>query len=427
MGSKDKGGTRGFDCFRWANLIALPAAFLGLTSFITVAIFGFGKSQNSWMTDFYWYVAGGECFENGSDMYSHSCVGPILERLGWTGTLAGLSYPPQFGPIALLTALPPLVVSSWIFFGLCVAASCALVAITVRVERQTRDTMGLPVSHLWAVMLVFGSSGVWGAVWIGQVSLLLAPLYWFAFSALRLNRQILAGVLLALISVKPQLAVLPFLWVMLHGRFGALATAASCALAMSFLAFKVIGPVGAVNGWIEGVATYQSYPVNALGSNTIMGFPSLMAVAGVTVPVWFATALGAIAVVLLRMRSQVDPFSPVALAAILSIQMLVFSRPVDMPLLAPALALLWPTDQSRPAHYVLFAWAVAMFCFPQQLVTKGIPLDVAGHFRTLLLVILAIIFIGASVRGRPRLGRNKALSQASLDTGVPRKSIRQRG
>lgn len=395
--------------FRVANAFAPFAALGGTFSFVAVVIFGFGKGE-SWMTDFYWYYAGGVCFQNGSNMYDVGCFGPILQKLTGIQALAGLPYPPHFAPFAVGIAFPSISLSSHLFFSASIIISFAMAFVVVETERKVRarEMDDVPLSHLWALLIVLGSSGVWGAVWLGQISLLIALLVWIAFRQIHLGNTVAAGVLLAIISVKPQMASLLFLWVLLHGRFRVLIVAAVVAALMSSYVFVEMGIVPAINGWLSALATYQQYPMNALGGETIMGLPSLLALYGIAIPLPLATAIGALALCYLRFRSKVPPFSPIALSTILLVQMMVFSRPVDTILIAPAFALFWPSERSHPYHLIFFLFTIAMFCFPQQLVMRMFPFPEASHFRTLLITVLTILFGRQMLLGAIRFEFRKA-------------------
>lgn len=390
--------------FRWANSFGAIAAVAGLLAFVAVTWFGFGKEVGSWGGDFTWYFAGGKCFLAGSNMYAVECVGPIVtERHGYS-LLAGLSYPPHFAPFTLLTALLPIFHASVIFYIVNVFASLFMAWIVSKTAARIFEDGGknVQLNHGWALLLVMGSTGIWATVWLGQVTVLIAICFWVAFRQIQLGKELVPAILLALASVKPQIAALVFLWVLLHGRYRILALAALTAAVLSINAFVQMGVIPALEGWIEGVTTYQSYPVNQLGNNSIMGIPSFLAILGIDLPIWAGLAMGVAFVIFLRVKSSIDPFSLMALSTILLVQMVVFSRPTDLILIAPVFALFWPSNRSSAFNVILFLTAVAVYCFPQQLVVKALPHAAAGHFRTLLLVAMLIAFVRQMLQGFER-------------------------
>lgn len=404
--------------FGLVNSIAPFAAAAGILSFVAVTWFGVGKVAVSWACDFAWYFAGGRCFLTGSNMYAIECVGPMVTKVHGYSALAGLSYPPHFGPIAALVALLPIFYAKYVFFIANILASLAIVLILSNtVTRVFKDREQEMLSHKWALLLVMGSSGLWAAVWIGQIAVFIAVCLWVAFRELELGHDFMAAILLALASVKPQMAALVFLWLLLHGQFKTLFFASVVAGLLSLYTFTQMGVMPAIDGWLKGVTTYQNYPVNQLGNDTIMGLPSFLALIGIEIPLWIAMLFGAAIILALRIKSSVPPFSPMALSTILLVQMMIFSRFYDMILIAPVFALFWPSNRSDATKLIIFLGAIAIYCFPQQLVVKALPFAAAGHFRTLLLVALLIAFVRQMLLGFERFDDQAAKQpSASVQT-----------
>ncbi|AXV17699.1 hypothetical protein CYG48_17920 (plasmid) [Neorhizobium sp. SOG26] len=389
--------------FSIADALSPLAALLGISSFIGVAVIGFGKS-GSWMSDFNWYYAGGTCLLSGGNMYDLECFGPLIKELSGVEALAGLPYPPHFAPFAAVVAIPSLSVSSILFVFINIAVSMALAFVVVETERRVcgSDSRDVGLNHFWAIALVLGSSGVWGVVWLGQISLLIALFVWVAFRFLDRCNTVLAGVLLAIVSVKPQMAALLFFWLLLHGQWKVLAVAAAAAGFLSAYAFAKVGLAPSITGWITALAAYQHYPENMLGSGTIMGLPSLVALYGVDIPLPVATAIGALALVYLRVFSKASPFAPMALGTILLVQMMVFSRPIDIAFILPVFALFWPSRHSHPIQLLFFVVMMALICFPQQVVARAFPFPEASHFRTLPVAVLTVLFFRQMLLGASR-------------------------
>ena len=387
--------------FYWMNFFAPLAAVVGIISFAAVTWFGVGKEVGSWAGDFTWYYAGGECFLSGSNMYALECVGPIVTDRHGYALIAGLSYPPHFAPFTLPIATLPYFASSYLFYIANIVACLSMVLIVsktvTRVHIVQRELVSL--SRQWALLLVLGSTGIWAAVWLGQLTVFVAICLWMAFRQIEIGNEFAAAFLLALASVKPQISVFVFLWLLLHSRYKVLALSAAVAGLLSLYAFFTMGFLPAIEGWLNGMATYQNYPVNQLGNNSILGIPSFLALWGVHIPIWLGLMIGASLVAALRWKSTIEPFGPLALGTILLIQMTIFSRPTDLIMIAPAFALFWPTERSSAFRIIVFVAAVALYCFPQQVVTKLIPFPEAAHFRTLLLTILGLAFVRQMLRG----------------------------
>lgn len=401
--------------FRIADRGSWLFAIGGFASLIAVGVLGVGKPASNWMSDFYWYFAGGKCFLLGSHMYDVACVRGQLAGLTEIVPVAGLAYPPHFAPLALVFGALPLSTSIAVFTTLGVLAALAMALLATNIDSEPADR-ARPMKHGLLAAIILANSGIWAVLWLGQITLILSFCLWAGFLAVDRDRPLLGGVLLALVSVKPQIALLAFVWLVLNGRVKVLSVAAATALVLSIYAFAVIGPVAAVKGWLTGMATYQDYSVNKLGEISVDGIPSILALFGINVPIAIATAIGVFAVVVLRFTNRSPPFSALVLATLIAIQMLIFSRPIDTLLFAPAFAVFWPRTDWRSTDMLLFAAAVALFCIPQIMVTSIIPFEIAQHFRTLFFVAVAIMLYRQAMRGGQRVKSGHPTPLQSLPT-----------
>lgn len=384
-----------------APLAAISAAFI----FFAIAILGYTKDPSNWMGDFNWYYAGGYCFAAGRDMYDLTCFGPVLRRLNGFQALAGVAYPPHFGIITRLVAAPEYETSLTLYASLNLTVLIGLLLFTIRLIRENREIhkVGSTLCSYWAIVLILGSSGTWAAIWLGQLTPFLALSAWMAFRSLDERQDVLAGILLAILSFKPQLAALVFLWVLLNGRITALLWAAVIAGALSAYTFIQMGILQAMEGWYRGMVSYQDYGINRLGDPSVMGLPSLLSQLGINVTVPVATAIGAMVLVFLRMTSKRPPFSPFALATILLIQMCVFSRQYDTLLIAPAFALFWPNERSSVTQICFFFFGLIVFCMPQRPLMEISSFPIIAHFRTCLIVAMVVVLIRNGWISAPKL------------------------
>ncbi len=399
--------------FRIADRGSWLYALGGVAALLVIGVLGVGKPASNWMSDFYWYYAGGKCFVLGTNMYDVACVRGQLAGLTEIVPIAGLAYPPHFAPFALIFGALPLNASIVLFTALGLIAAAGLIWLTTRINRDTAtpSTGARAMQPGMIVAIILANSGIYTVLWLGQVTLILAFFLWAGFFAIDQNRPVLGGVLLALVSFKPQISLLVFVWLVLTAQVKVLGAASVTALLLSSYAFVVTGPTAAVRGWLTGMATYQDYSVNKLGEISVDGIPSILALYGLTVPIAMATAIGILAVVALRFTNRSPTFSALVLSTLIAIQMLVFSRPIDTLLFAPAFVVFWPRADWRWSDMLLFGIAAFLFCVPQSFMTAAIPFEIAGHFRTLFFVPVAIILFRQAMRG----GRHIAVKSAHMD------------
>jgi len=389
------GSSAGRRALALANWLAWPVAIAGVLAFVLVAVAGLSKRPDQWMGDFYWYVAGGDCLWRGQSMYAVACFGPALARLTPVVAHSGLSYPPHFAGVALALAAVPLGVAIAFTNILNAAFAAGMVAQLARVARVARrsraGTEGAPMlSRLWAVPIVLANAGLWSLYWLGQYSLLAALAVWLAFGRIEHGRDISAGVLLALASAKPQMAVLALFWVVLQGRVRVLASAAIAGVVLALPALLQDGAAGAIHGWARAMAGYQSYAVNALDGDSILGLPGLASHFGWTIPLWAALAAGAALLMIMRMTVTGARFSPQIVAAIVIIQLLVYGHAGDAIILAPAFGLLWPDARASAAQLLSFFVAAILYCVPLPgFVLAWMPLLGTGGVRTIVILAVA--------------------------------------
>ncbi len=126
-----------------------------------------------------------------------------------------------------------------------------------------------PPLHILAaiVILTLGSLPVIQAIKLQQLTLLVAALLAGCFAALASGYFVLAGILLALATIKPQLALLPVLWLMAwsfarwHERWRLLAAFSAAILALLAGAQYVLP--GWIGRFIIGLRNYHAYTHNA--------------------------------------------------------------------------------------------------------------------------------------------------------------------
>lgn len=383
-----------------ANRASVPAAVLGTVAFVAVVVFGFGKVPGSWMYDFDWFYSAGHCLHSGLSQYDGPCMRRELAGLV-DRKVGGLAYPPNFATVAYLIALGPRVVSAAVFYVLGIVATVALAAAAVRIARRDGVVLhgGLPLASGWLIAIVFGASPVWAAVWMGQFTLLFAVLVWGGIYAAYSERPVLAGLMLGLAAIKPQLVIFVFFWLLLERRWLVVMVAGAVGVAMAAPLFAEFGLAQSFADWSMALKIYGQDQYNVLGSDQVMGIPSLIAAAGfVPPPVWLATLIGLGATAALWIFARAPRPLALTVTFLIVLQMLVFSRQYDFPMLIPALGLIAVTSASGLRHVLFFGIASLLFVLPLQFATAATDFTVLHHFRTALLLGMAVFVVAMLIR-----------------------------
>jgi uncharacterized protein (TIGR03663 family) len=167
---------------------------------------------------------------------AHKEVESIGRGVGGTGVLAYFNPPFVAAAFAPLSALP--IETAAVVIGIVGTALAA--AATFALQRL----LGLE-DRLRRLLLWLGFFSLGSVPWVvlhGQLSMLLL-LGWLSFIVLQMKgREKLSGVALALLLVKPQMAILPLALLLWKRRWWALATFATAAWVLAMVSLAVSGP-----------------------------------------------------------------------------------------------------------------------------------------------------------------------------------------
>lgn len=156
-----------------------------------------------WDKDWYcFYSAGGTYLSAGA---REAYVGHCNENYFWM-------YPPyMFYPYALASWLPPLAVYLTVIVEIWVATICSLRLIARSFSPQVSTEM--------ITMFILGSGGLLATLVVGQHSALLLLGVAGGTWALHRDRDILAGLFLGLLGIKPNWAVVFIVWLLVSRRW----------------------------------------------------------------------------------------------------------------------------------------------------------------------------------------------------------------
>ncbi len=353
--------------------------------------------------DLSYFIVAGQLWLEGTDPYDPAAFAAHHARFVGRETGEAMHGPPQFIPLAILLALPDYdTAKRFLTLGNTVAAF-ALPALAIGMARSLRPLRPAASSLATWTLLPAGIlllNGVYRQIVLGQVTLLVAVALLGGWLLTHRGRPILGGILLGLSTVKPQYALLPLLWLLLDRRWPVLAAALATALGLGLTQ----GLPAAVAGWLAGVRHYDTMPYNALGYGMIMGLPSTLASLGLPMPTAPALSVVAIAGVLAA-RFTLPRLHPVAtLGLLLGIQLvLAYGKYLELPLLAPALAVLWWRHAHDPRRVAVAAALLLPLWLPERVYIATGHFDQLGHLRMLPILVGAILFLPAALQTQPPL------------------------
>jgi len=413
----------------WARgvpLARLATAALGLAvaALLLFGVLGLGRGGGLGprLNDFMYIYAAGECWIDGSSPYDPATFSRAVAPLPGSRYTTPSGYPPIAAPLLMGLAGAGFETGRIAILALNLLAAALLSLLAVRLveppgdaERDGDDRSKL----LLLAAVILGSPFVAHVVYMGQLSLLGAAALIGAWYSNDRQRPVLAGVLLGLACLKPQFALLPLLWLLLHRRFTLLVSAGFTCLLLGAWPMYVLGPFEAYHQWLDALGTYQAIPVNTLGFRHVAGLPSLLASAGVPMP--RPTLLTGVGVACLfgLWRARHHFTSCEILAGMSVIQLgLVYGHDYDYVYLAPLAAALCGYLLSVP-HSWRWVGAMTLALYIPQRLVRVADVPILNHWRTLVILAMATLLLQHAARRR----KTEERVPRSTDTGLEQPSV----
>ena len=190
---------------------------------------------------------------------------------------------------------------TWLNYEAALALTCgilaALIALSVPCWMRTVGWRPPPAVVAWAVLIVLLSPVATRGLHLVQVGVLVGFLLAVAALAVARDHLFLGGVLLAVASIKPQLALLPTAWFLLWSLSGLrrrwrLLLGLGCTLTVLIAASAVLVPQW-IPHFLDGLAAYRHYTGVPSAFDAVFGrpwsaVPTLLAFIALTVFAWKA-------------------------------------------------------------------------------------------------------------------------------------------
>jgi hypothetical protein len=220
-----------------------------------------------------------------------------------------------------------------------------------------------------------------------------------AIDLLRKHQDLVAGLLLGLVAVKPQLIFLAVIALVIHQRWRVLAGCAATVAAIGSISILMVGPACSVE-WLGSATKLGEFQIG-------IGLPGTLArLMGSTAAAEVAFVLLAViaVAVLIRIRRRVGTPDFVAIAIALAVVIGLHTLAYDVLFLAP---LGMAVARSRPWPVVAAGWA---FTLAQLIYPVGAAPVLATELVPFVAVVLAVIFV-------VRNGTPSAENQQRITTG----------
>ena len=368
----------------WARPLALAIGLTALTAFGMLGVARHGV----WAMDMAVFQAAGRSWLAGESPYDRASLDRHFPRD--QPYLPAFASPPVAAPFYMGLALFSEGAAMRLIHVLDLLAVALLGWLTARMAWEPVAPSLLPASRnvIWYFPALFAfSTFTVQTLWLGQVSLLGATALQAVWYLDRKGHAVLGGLCLALASIKPQLMMLPLIWLLLERRWRMVFVSGVVAGLLMAYPLLLNGPVTEMRAWLAAVQNYKTHEPNLLGSCFVVGIPSLVAAAGG--PALDLTLMGmALTAVLWWYRHRICEDDVPAFLALITLA-IVYGHDLDFVYLAPLAVSLTLHLRGRPRAGLVVAALLALFFIPSRLICQfGHP--IIDQWRTLI----ALFFLG---------------------------------
>ncbi|MEC4805247.1 MAG: glycosyltransferase family 87 protein [Jaaginema sp. PMC 1079.18] len=380
---------------RAIRLVFVIAACLALLSFGIVGIGRDGGLFQSGSDMKFMYFAG-RTWLQGLNAYNPEIASRISEN-AIAVERYDFAYPPQIAPLSLGLALFPFAIARWLMVGLNLLSLTAIIILSLLwIEQPETANWRLKSSgYRWFIPgLIIGNPFTAHIVWMGQSSLIALATLMAGWYAMRRDRPILGGIAIAIATIKPQLAILIVLWLILSRRWRVLGIAAIAGSIFCLVPILISGPIQVWFDWFDAIAIYKSQPYNMLGFRHMFGIQNTLAIMELPAPSLLPLALGLTAAVWWYQRKFVsdDIFGILIVISLL----FGFAHDYDLVTLVPLLPLFWVHLHRRPLAIIgAIALLLGLF-FPQRFL-RPLEIELLLQFRVFIVAILGIWLVKLSM------------------------------
>ncbi len=367
---------------RQNTLVSVAVVSLALLSLYLIGIRGMMKAA-PFGDDFLVFYRAGNLFMNGQD--------PWLTLMT---TSQPFSYPPHSLSIIAIYNLFSENTALALHAGVCILSIFVICYCANVWFLKIESLRSMTIAQVLALGLIIGNPYMATSLYQGQMTLPVTAALCLSWLLINRNRRVLAGVLLVVATLKPQLAILYILWLLLALEWRVLLIGGTLSLLAIVPAMSTLGFLTPATSWLTSLAAYAAIPINMPGSAYVVGLDSLFVAHGYqpNSVVLSVTSL-LLTAGLFLLRKHISEFLVLQILIVLSFTFF-FVHDYDY----VATVLVWASalmlalnGNSLSRLSIWFAMSVIFF-MPQRLI-RDIDIPLIIHSRTLLLLAMLTLLV----------------------------------
>lgn len=371
------------------NLGMAAGLAAGLLALWLFGIHGTGRAGGYWdganIDMRYLYSAGRDWLQGVTPHDPQAFVARASELHG--REMMTFAYPPHAAPLCVALALLSWPQAMVMMSALNVLGMLGL-AWTVYQMTKSEEGGSLPA---WLAFFVtaatVGNPFASHVLWMGQTSILAGCAIALSLLFKQRGQWILAGMALAVASMKPQLALAPVVYFVFARQWKALQAAGVALLVFALLPMFVSGPLGTYREWLSALDAYRADWATALGFRHVFGISSTLHQTGLdwSLPPWTC----ALAAPVLALRAS--GFRTIDIAALLfgATWLLGYCHDYDLACIGLLLASAVTSTENRKVQLLVVGLAFVLF-FPQRILQQA---DLALLARTREAALLGMTLV----------------------------------
>ena len=384
--------SRFYNYFYYAALAIFALAIVFLIAF---GFAGFGRGD-VYAKDFAYFYSAGQVWLNGQIPYIYDTFRDTALRSTGLDPATNFAYLPTISLFASSVSLLTLGLSKLVMGLINIFAIISLCWVSITIAFRHNSVQWNSVQVLLLCALIIGNPFTAHVAWMGQTSLIVTAAICLAFIWSGQGRYILAGIMLSIASIKPQLTLLIGLWLLFEKQYKVIGVAIIVSIVFSLPALVTSG-IALPLDWLAALKGYQGGVHDVVTFRHVFGLRSFLSNFGIVTPTLLPIALACFGILFWKRKA----FHRLDILPLLIMTSLIFiyAHDYDVAAFFITCGSLWWYLKDKMWEGILALTMLAYICIPQRLVLHYFP-D-AGHYREPIFFILCGWLLWMMIKKQP--------------------------